>query len=150
MSQGGAQGDIKDYGTFGQGVDAKAYNLVHTQRAGYGAILDALRSGNTEGLYSAVDASSFGTHGLGKGGTPSGPTGTASTGTGTQLTGIDLNPANWWGDIVGGAQGGIAKVVVTGVILAGGATLIVLGAWRSVSPNVRQSVGGAAKLAAIA
>lgn len=146
--QGGSQGDIKDFGSFDQGVDAQAYNLVHTQGAGYGAILEALKSGNTQGLYSAVDASAFGTHGLGKGGTPSAPSGAgSSSSSGAQLTGVDLNPLNWWGDITGGLKGDIAKVGVTLAILGAGLVLIVMGAWRSVSPETRKSITSTAKSA---
>lgn len=150
--QGGSQGDIKDFGSFDQGVDAQAYNLVHTQGAGYSAILDALRTGNTQGLYSAVDASAFGTKGLGKGGTPSAPTGSSSSSSGTtaQETGVSLNPFDWLGDIAGGAQKDVAKVGLSLAIVGAGLTLIVLGAWRSVTPNARQSITSAAKVAAVA
>jgi hypothetical protein len=149
VGQGGTQGNIKDFGSFQSGVDAQAYNLEHTQGVGYDKILSALRAGNPSAMFSAVDASGFGTKGLGTGGVPAGPTGTSS-GSGAALTGIDLNPLNWWGDITGGASSAVAKVGVTIAVLAAGLALIVLGTWRSVSPNARQSVTGAAKLAAVA
>ena len=153
VSQGGSQGDIKDFGTFQQGVDAQAYNLEHTQRAGYGPILDALRAGNVSAVFAAVDASSFGTHGLtASSGIGSSPTGSSSSSTssGASLTGIDLNPANWWGDITGGVKADVAKVGVTLAVLGMGLTLIVLGAWKSVNPTARQSITKGAALAAAA
>lgn len=80
--------------------------------------------------------------------------GGSSSAGGATLTGIDLNPLNWWGDITSGARGDIAKIVITGVILSGGVGLIVLGAWRSVSPDTRKAINGtaatAAKTAAVA
>jgi hypothetical protein len=156
VSQGGSQGDIKDFGTFQQGVDAQAYNLTHTQRAGYGPILDALRAGNVNALFAAVDASSFGTHGLtassGIGSGP-GPGAPGSASNPAQLTkhhSLDLNPLNWWGDITGGVKGDVAKVGVTLAVLGTGLTLIVLGAWKSVNPSTRQSITKATSLAAAA
>jgi len=150
--QGGKQGNIKDYATFQQGVDAQAYNLEHTQGAGYSQILGALRTGSTQNLFAAVDASKFGTHGLTTGsGVGTGPgAGTSSSTTAASLTGFDFNPLNWWGDLTSGAENGVAKVGVTLAVLGMGLTLIVLGAWKSVSPNVKQTLTSAGKAAAVA
>lgn len=63
---GGAQGDIKDYANYQQGIKNLAWNLTHTKGAGYEAIIAALRAGNNEqSVFQAVDNSHFGTHGLG-------------------------------------------------------------------------------------
>ncbi len=80
------------------------------------------------------------------------PSGLSAPGAGTtaQLTGIDLNPLNWWGDITSGVQKDVAKIVVTGAFLAGGITLVVLGAWRSVSPSARARIVDTGKTAATA
>lgn len=60
------------------------------------------------------------------------------------------NPFDWLQNITSGAQKGIAGIVLRGVFLAGGAVLIVLGAWRSVSPQTRQTITSTAALAAVA
>ncbi len=59
-----------------------------------------------------------------------------------------LNPANWWDQITGGAKKDIAHVLVTGLFVAGGMVLVVLGAWRSVSPATRQRIVDNAQTAA--
>jgi len=61
--QGGSQGNIKDFASYEQGVNAQVYNLLHTRGAGYTGIVNALRQGNNEqGVFSAINASAFGTH----------------------------------------------------------------------------------------
>jgi hypothetical protein len=150
--QGGSQGNIKDFGTFGQGVDAQAYNLVHTQGAGYQPIVAALRSGDVSALFRAVDASGFGTHGLSsKDLGNAGPSSSGSGSTPATLTGFSFpNPLSWVGDIFGGVKADVAKVGITLAVLGMGLALIVLGAWRSVSPNVRQNITSSTKTAATA
>jgi hypothetical protein len=58
------------------------------------------------------------------------------------------NPISWIGDLFGGAKKDIAKIVLTGIFLSGGGALVVLGAWRSLSPDTRQSIKSTATTAA--
>lgn len=77
--QGGSQGNIKGFSSYQQGVQSIVWNLTKTKGAGYERILDALRGSNQAATFSAIDASSFGTH---FGGNPPGLGGTGSVGTG--------------------------------------------------------------------
>lgn len=64
-AQGGAQGNIKGFASYAQGIAAQSYNLTHTRGAGYENILAALAKGNDpNAVLRAINASSFGTHGL--------------------------------------------------------------------------------------
>jgi hypothetical protein len=82
VGQGGSQGNIKDFGSYDQGIRAQAYNLTHTRGAGYESIVSSLRAGNNaQSIYSAVNASKFGTHNLGPGG--SAPSGGGGSGGGS-------------------------------------------------------------------
>lgn len=61
---------IKDFGDFQSGVDANAWALVKSNPAfGYGKIIDALARSDQGATFQAIDASSWGTHGLGGGST---------------------------------------------------------------------------------
>lgn len=63
---GGAQGNIKDYASYQQGIQNLAWNLTQTKGVGYDKILAALRAGSNESaVFQAIDSSKFGTHGLG-------------------------------------------------------------------------------------
>lgn len=64
-ASGGAQGNIKGFSTYAQGIAAQAYNLTHTTGAGYENILSALSAGNDpNAVLAAINGSRFGTHGL--------------------------------------------------------------------------------------
>lgn len=63
VGQGGSQGDIKDFGSYEQGVQAIVHNLTVTKGAGYEPIVAALRAGNNpQAVFQAVNGSAFGTH----------------------------------------------------------------------------------------
>lgn len=65
IASGGAQGNIKGYGSYSGGIAAQAYNLLHTTGAGYENIIAALQQGtNPNAVFAAVDASRFGTKNL--------------------------------------------------------------------------------------
>jgi hypothetical protein len=78
------------------------------------------------------------------------PSGSSSTTNTAQLTakGLSFNPLTWIGSLFNDAKGSIAQIVLTGIFLAAGAALIVLGAWRSVSPDTRQQIKSTATTAA--
>lgn len=48
--------------------------------------------------------------------------------------------------ILGGIRADIAKVVLAGLFVAGGVTLVVLGGWRTVSPTIRSATDRASSL----
>lgn len=62
VGQGGSQGDIKDFGTYDQGVQAIVHNLTKTKGAGYEHILAGLASNNPQATFQAINNSAFGTH----------------------------------------------------------------------------------------
>jgi hypothetical protein len=64
--QGGSQGNIKDFGSYDQGVQAIVHNLTQTKGAGYENILNALHQSDPQAVFSAVNGSAFGTHFGGK------------------------------------------------------------------------------------
>lgn len=114
ISQGGQQGNIQNFGSPSDGVKAQVQNLAHSSPSfGYGAIVNALRTQNPDQFFSAIDASSFGTHfsgnvslDTGTSGSPSGAPGTAST------TGVV-------GDIAGGLNDALGKLPFVGPLFTG-------------------------------
>lgn len=63
VGEGGSQGNIKDFGSYQQGVQAIVHNLTKTKGAGYENILGALRQGNDpQAVFHAINGSAFGTH----------------------------------------------------------------------------------------
>jgi len=65
--QGGSQGNIAGYSTYTQGVDSIVWNLTHGTQFGYDEILAGFRNSDQAATFAAIDASKFGTHGLGAG-----------------------------------------------------------------------------------
>lgn len=62
VGQGGSQGNIKDFGSYDQGVQAITHNLTQTKGAGYEHILSALKGNDPQAVFQAINNSAFGTH----------------------------------------------------------------------------------------
>lgn len=118
---GGSQGNIKDFSTYQQGVASIVHNLQNP-RFGYPAIVAALQQGhNQNGVFAAIDASQFGTKGLGPGsGSMKGVGGgsTAASGSGSTGTG-GSGTVQTTGTLTDIAQGIVGNLPIIGGITSG-------------------------------
>lgn len=62
VGQGGSQGNIKDFGSYDQGVQAIVHNLTKTKGVGYDKILAGLHAQDPQATFNAINQSAFGTH----------------------------------------------------------------------------------------
>jgi hypothetical protein len=164
----GKPGAGNAYPDIGTGWRDYADHLLGIGEAGQGPFVADLRQGaDAPALLRDLEASPwaaghYGGHGLenayaqfnlGQYDTPgNAPPGAASSSSAyiAQPAGFSLNPLDWIGSIFGDVKSGIFRVALTIAFVGGGLTLVVLGMWRSVSPQARAQLGDAAKMAAVA
>ena len=154
---------VKQYPSFDEGVTATVQTLTNGY---YAPIVAALRAGNNSiAVGQAIANSPWGTGGLvlsilNGGGplSPSGPDsstlpGRSAAAASATNAGVSLNPLDLFkqttGAIVQPILSGAMRIVLTGVCVAGGVALIVLGVARMVQPAI-ETVEPAAKAAGAA